>query len=160
MIEESLSRTIRKVTDNIEILMNGGQLISKNKTIYTPVEIVLEDENKKWTGFPFKNLAKLEEYVEPKTAREIQLEKQIAELQAEKAAGFNKKNKAKNTLSTEEQVGVASRWKADQRNEKPMTKIAFSEQEDISHGYLNTILVKFTDHVPRKKKVTPTSEKK
>jgi len=81
--DESLSRTIRKVTDNIEILMSGGMLNNpstkyQNEMIFDMISLI--DENGDSLEFDFKTLSEMEEVIIPKTDREVALELEIAGL--------------------------------------------------------------------------------
>jgi len=81
--EESLSRSIRKATDNIEILMNGGMLNNlstkyQNEMVFDTISLI--DENGDSLEFDLETFAQMEEVVIPKTDREIALELEIAGL--------------------------------------------------------------------------------
>ncbi len=101
--EESLSRTIRKVTDNIEILMNGGMLIDPNDGGVSEKINSIETD---YTLYNLEDFSKLTEHIIPKTDREIALELEIAGLKDQlktagsvKMGGSSKPRKIPVTLS-------------------------------------------------------------
>ena len=94
--EESLNRTIRKVTDNIKILMAGGLL--KDPDDGGVSETILEITTNNGNYGP-ETFSRLVEYIEPKTRREVELEAMLLLSQSENA-------KLRESVSTEEIVAV------------------------------------------------------
>ena len=80
--EKSDSMTIRKATDNIEILMSGGLLIDdEDKRILTLNSIEMIDDTDEKIDYSIEEFADLLEHIEPKTKREEALELRITILE-------------------------------------------------------------------------------
>ena len=160
-MSESLSATIRKVTDNIETLMNGGKL-TDDVSVYSFLEIALEDKDSNSEGFTLEEFSELEEYTEPKTEREIKLEKEIELLKAkvESLVEINsfvssgcepKQIKPRVVYDKESKLKIAQEWKADRNSEQPMNLKQMANKYNISTNYLVTILKEFGVYSPKKK---------
>jgi len=144
MIEESDSMTIRKVIDNIGILMNGGNLTDESGNIVSFVDITLEDENGTAEPFTFNELSELTEYSEPMSAKEIAQAKEIADLKAELKArpvAAYSPRKAKTKYSKKDEAKIAGHWKQEKAVGSKITRKEFSKIYNISPGALTKILV-------------------
>jgi len=161
MIEKSDSAIARLVADNIELLLTGGKLLDENTgDVLTIVEITLEDDGLVPKTFEPSEFAELIEYSEPKTEREIELEKQIADLRVELAAKptiSGKVKKSKTVLSSEEKLRIAQFYKRDLLNPKPMTQKDMAAKFDISPGYLADTLRLQGVYKPKTRKQIPTN---
>jgi len=151
--KESLSRTIRKVTDNIEILMNGGMIqdLNDGEKISDIDNIEINNSN-----YSLEEFAELIEYIEPKTDREVALELEIAGLRDQlKAAGSikmgssNRPRKIPVTLSeTQEQI-VVDYYLANKDKKIKMKDIA--AKYNISDNKVADILKQARVRIPNKR---------
>jgi len=162
MDDKSLSMKIRKSTDNLEVLMNGGKLVNPDDgSVLTFVEIFLEDDNLNGEAFALEEFANLEEYVAPKS-REEELQERIDDLEAQLAAvsgGFiePKHQKPKTIYDKNSKLKIAQEWKLDRLNEKPMKLKEMAAKYDISSNYLVSILKEFGVYEPKKKNRKPNA---
>ena len=76
--EKSDGMTIRKVTDNIEIIMGGGMLTDPNDD---GISEKINSIETNYALYSLEDFSKLEEHVEPKTKREEALELRITVLE-------------------------------------------------------------------------------
>ena len=153
--EESLSMTIRKVTDNIEILMNGGKLFDEAQDeVLTFDEMFLNcKSDDKALGYGLEIFSTLTEHIEPKTEREVELETKIAELEARLKAdvtvyGVKRINKKPVILSEARELEMCERWKSnieaykeDENFPKPFVK-DLAKEFKIANGTCSKILDK------------------
>ncbi len=78
----SESMTIRKVTDNVEILLGGGALSDlEDGTIVEDISFTLTESNGNETEYSVEEFSNMIEYIEPKTKREVALELRITVLE-------------------------------------------------------------------------------
>ena len=159
---ESLSATTRKVTDNIEILMDGGKL-TNDINIYSFLEIALEYGDSNSCDFTLEEFAELTEYTEPKSEREIKLEEEIELLKAKVeslveinsfvSSGCEPKHiKPRVVYDQESKLKIAQDWKTDRNSEHPMNLKQMAIKYNISTNYLVTILKELGVYSPKKKK--------
>ena len=158
---ESLGMIIRKVTDNIEIVMNGGKLIDNIGDEITIVRVVVQDKNDELDKFTLEELAEFIEFIEPKTDREIALELEIAGLRDQlKAAGSvvmgssSKPRKIPVTLSEAQELIVVDYYLANKDEKIKIKDIA--AKYNISDNKVSDILYKAGVRIPgkRNRKVT------
>ncbi len=141
--EESLSMTIRKTTDNIEILMNGGML--QNLDDGTKIS---EIENIQISGahYSLYEFSELVEYIEPMTEREVAQAKEIEELKAQLAARptvSGKHRKEKTIYSSSDEAKIAGFWKAEKAIGSEITRKDMADMYNLSPNSVTRILVKF-----------------
>ncbi len=156
---ESLGITIRKVTDNIEILMNGGFLNNpstkyQNNMVFDTISLI--DENGDSLEFDLKTLSEMEEVIIPKTDREIALELEIAGLRDQlKAAGSvrmgssNRPRKIPVTLSESQEQIVVDYYLANKDEKIKMKDIA--AKYNISDNKVADILKQAGVRAPNKR---------
>jgi len=161
--EESLSMTIRKATDNIEILMNGGSLADNGGNIISFVKVVMEDEDQIPYGFSLDELAEFTEYVIPKTERELVLEERISELEAQITAGGevpyeHKVSKGRVVLDASSKLKIAQEWKRTRGTDDELNGKETAAKYGISDSYLKKFLKELGVYEPRKRKQKVTKE--
>jgi len=144
--KESLSMTIRKATDNIEILMGGGKLVDEDDNIMVSPGIILVEDDGSEEVFTFEELSELTEYVEPMTDKEVAQAKEIEDLKAQLAAkptmsGKTRKSKVKYNKSDE--MKIAQDWKQEKIVGNKPKKKDFAKKYNISGNYLTSILTSF-----------------
>ena len=152
MIDKSDSMNIRKATDNIEILMNGGELFDEGQDeILTFEELILVCKSDGDTlAYTLNTFAELIEYTEPMTERELAQAKEIEELKAQIASGefvrVNKEissRKKRVKYARSDEMKIAQDWKYEKSIGTKLKKKDFAKKYNISGNYLTSILVSF-----------------
>jgi len=146
MIDDSM--TIRKATDNIEILMAGGELFDEGQDeILTFGELVLickSDDDA--LAYTLDMLANLIEYIEPMTERETAQAKEIEELKAKLAAKSTisgKTRKTRTKYSKDDESKIAGHWKREKAIGSKITRQEFGDLYNISGNSVTKILTTF-----------------
>jgi len=158
---DSLSMTIRKVTDNIETLMNGGMLQDTIDGEITDNNINIEDSN--GSNYTLEEFAELIEYIEPKTAKEIDLENTIASMRkrieeleetSTSSADVEPKNrKSRVVLSEAKKLELCNFYTA---NKPGMTDYEIAAKFNVSSNYMTKIVISYGRKIPNKRTLKVT----
>jgi predicted ATP-dependent protease len=126
--------------------MEGKKLTDDGGNKISFIEIVLGDEDTVPESFTFEEFSELEEYIEPKTTREIELEEKVKELEHKletykilDSENEKRRRKPPNRLSDEKQEEIVEFYVAN----KPITIVEVSEKYNISPNYCAFILDKY-----------------
>ncbi len=148
---------IEKITNNIEILVNGGTLTDENGVPSTFSKICLDD-GVNIDAYTLEEFSELIEHVVPKTEREIELEAKIAALEQQLAVIPDtclKERKSRVTLSQHDKLEISKIFKIEYTADPKLNLQEFAKRFDISAGNLTKFLKEFGVYEPGKKIVEP-----
>ena len=147
---------IRKITDNIEILLSSGMLMDQNDGEIS--NVILEIRTDAGIYGP-ESFALLEEHIVPLTReQELEIEvQQLRDLVDQMTQDHTPLRKARTVLDSDSKKYMAEVWVDSRSHDKPMKLFELADKFNVSSNYASKTLKEIGVYNPRKVKQMPTA---